>query len=162
MYVSEKGQLFIKTYQNFTLANKQLQCMHLKYICLWFIAVIHVITIYNHLYLVYFKTRNDWNQCKFWVFKIWNFHSLLGKLRPFLHSQIWPPKLPWKNPWLRWAKNNLQSICHITITNCPFRFAFSHLPRCGQLFATKEHAETTLQVICVQVFLRFSNSSKPN
>ena len=25
------------------------------------------------------------------------------------------------------------AIRHITITNCPFRFAFSHLPKCGQL-----------------------------
>ena len=28
-------------------------------------------------------------------------------------------------------------IHHIAITNCPFRFAFSHLPKCGQLLRQK-------------------------
>ena len=29
-------------------------------------------------------------------------------------------------------------IRHIAITNCPFRFAFSHLPKCGQLLRQKD------------------------
>ena len=28
-------------------------------------------------------------------------------------------------------------IRHIAITNCPFRVAFSHLPKCGQLLRQK-------------------------
>ena len=50
-------------------------------------------------------------------------------------------------------------IRHIAITNCPFRFAFSHLPRCGQLLRQK--TETSLHETCLQVFLRYSDSSKP-
>ena len=52
------------------------------------------------------------------------------------------------------------SIRHIAITNSPFRFAFSHLPRCWQL--CDKSTETTLYKISEQVFLRFSDSSKPS
>ena len=51
-------------------------------------------------------------------------------------------------------------IRHIAITNCPFRFAFSHLPKCGQLLRQK--GRKTLHEICVQGFLKFSDSNKPS
>ena len=51
-------------------------------------------------------------------------------------------------------------IRHIAITNCPFRFAFSHLPTCRCWHFCDMSTETTLYEICVQVFLRYSNSSK--
>ena len=34
-------------------------------------------------------------------------------------------------------------IRYITITNCPFSFAFSHLPRCGQLLRQKHRHNFT-------------------
>ena len=34
-------------------------------------------------------------------------------------------------------------IRHIAITNCPFRFAFSHLPKCGQLLRQKDRKNFT-------------------
>ena len=34
-------------------------------------------------------------------------------------------------------------IRHIAITNYPFRFAFSHLPRCGQLLRQKDRKNFT-------------------
>ena len=51
-------------------------------------------------------------------------------------------------------------IHHIAITICPFRFAFSHLPRCGQLFQQK-HRNNLTSNFCAN-FLRFSDSSKPS
>ena len=51
-------------------------------------------------------------------------------------------------------KQKVTTICHIAITNCPFRFAFSHLPGCGQLLRQKH------KNLCV-IFLWFSDSSKP-
>ena len=51
-------------------------------------------------------------------------------------------------------------IRHIAITICPFRFAFSHLPRCGKLFRQKYSNNFTWNF--VQVFLRFFDSSKPS
>ena len=56
-------------------------------------------------------------------------------------------------------EQKIRIICHIAITNCPFRFEFSHLPRCGQLLRQKHRNK--LHEIFVQVFLRFSDSSKP-
>ena len=35
-------------------------------------------------------------------------------------------------------RNVCSVIRHIAITNCPFRFAFSHLPICGQLLVQKD------------------------
>ena len=49
-------------------------------------------------------------------------------------------------------------IRHITITNCPFRFAFSHQPRRGQLLRQKHRNNFTWNW-CAS-FLRFSDSSK--
>ena len=49
----------------------------------------------------------------------------------------------------------LIAIRHIAITNCPFRFAFSHLPRCGQLLRQKDRKK-----LRVQGFLRFSDSNQ--
>ena len=47
-------------------------------------------------------------------------------------------------------------IRNIAITNCPFRFTFGHLPRCGQLLRLKQ--KTTLHEIRVHFFLSFSDS----
>ena len=44
-------------------------------------------------------------------------------------------------------------IRHIAITNCPFRFAFSHLPRCGQLLRQK-HRQLYMKFVC-NFFLDF-------
>ena len=41
------------------------------------------------------------------------------------------------------AKNISDWIRHIAITICPFRFAFSHLPRCGQLLQQKDRKNFT-------------------
>ena len=53
------------------------------------------------------------------------------------------------------------SIRHITITNCPFRFAFSHLYLDVGNFFDKS-TETTLHEVFVQVFLKFSDFRKPS
>ena len=45
-------------------------------------------------------------------------------------------------------------IRHIAITNCPFRFAFSHLPRCGQLLRQKAQKQLYIQFVC-KFFLDF-------
>ena len=45
-------------------------------------------------------------------------------------------------------------IRHIAITNCPFRFAFSHLPKCGQLLRQKGRKKLYMKFVC-KVFLDF-------
>ena len=39
--------------------------------------------------------------------------------------------------------DTLKVIRHIAITNCPFRFAFSRIPRCGQLLRQKNRKNLT-------------------
>ena len=57
----------------------------------------------------------------------------------------------------------LQNICiirHIAITICPFRFAFSQRPRCGQLLRQKHGNDFTCLCACFSIPARFSDSSK--
>ena len=65
--------------------------------------------------------------------------------------------------WAKMCETDLDrvTIRRVAITNCPFRFAFSHLPGCGQLLRQKDRKKT-LYEICVQDFLRFSDSNKPS
>ena len=48
----------------------------------------------------------------------------------------------------------LLSIRHIAITICPFRFAFSHLSKCGQLLQQKDRKKLYMKCVC-KVFLDF-------
>ena len=52
------------------------------------------------------------------------------------------------------------AIRHIAITNCPFRFAFSHLPRCVQLLRQKHRNNFTWH-LCAR-FFHISDSNKPS
>ena len=45
--------------------------------------------------------------------------------------------------WLSEKNTDYIIIRHIAITNCPFRSAFSHLPRCGQLLRQKHENNVT-------------------
>ena len=49
---------------------------------------------------------------------------------------------------------NIDAIRHIAITICPFRFAFSHLPKCGQLLRQK-HRNNFTWSLCARFSLIF-------
>ena len=55
---------------------------------------------------------------------------------------------------LKQQNRYLSVIRHIAITNCPFRFAFSHLPRCGQLLRQKDRKKLYMKFVC-KAFLDF-------
>ena len=65
-----------------------------------------------------------------------------------------------KSMW-HMCSSNKTSLClirHIAITICPFMFAFSHLPRCGQLLQQKHRNNLTWNFLC-KFFLHFHISA---
>ena len=80
---------------------------------------------------------------------------LIHNQAPYLYTNVAGDKM------MKRSKHRMPcAIHHIAITNCPFRFAFSHLPNVGNF--CDQSTGAALHVVFVQVFLRSSNSSTAN
>ena len=53
------------------------------------------------------------------------------------------------------CRNTIDTIRHIAIKNCPFRFAFSHPPRCGKLLRQKKKQKQLYMKFVCKFFLNF-------
>ena len=74
------------------------------------------VLLWLHNYFVW--TNNDWNYCK----QLCTLNCFVCLINPL---------------WLIKWYFLYELIRHIAITYCPFWFAFSHLPKCGQLLQQK-------------------------
>ena len=92
------------------------------------------------------SNSNLWNSkhCfQDWNYILWNSNFNLRHSKLFFEIQILITELQRIKFKLLNIPIIISKIRHIAITNCPFRFAFSHLPRCGQLLRQKDRKNFT-------------------